>query len=37
MFYAQVIVQGFKIVLSADGQQVTYHTDRQGHVGTCPK
>jgi len=37
MFYAQVIVQGFRIVLSIDGQQVTYHTDRQGHVGTCPK
>jgi hypothetical protein len=35
-FYAQVIVQGYKIVLSVDGQQVEYHADRQGHVGTCP-
>jgi len=37
MFYAQVIVPGYRIVLSVEGQQVTYHTDRHGHVGTCPK
>ena len=37
MFYAQVIVQGYRIVLAAEGKQVVYHADRQGHVGTCPK
>lgn len=35
-FYAQVIVQGYRIILSAEGQQVVYHSDLQGHVGTCP-
>ena len=36
IFYAQVIVQGYRIVLAAEGQQVVYHSDLQGHVGTCP-
>jgi glucose/arabinose dehydrogenase len=37
MFYAQVIVQGYKIVLSAGGQQAEYHADRNGRVVTCGK
>ena len=37
MFYAQVIVQGYRIVLAAEGKQVVYHADRHEHVGTCPK
>ena len=36
MFYAQVIMQGYRIVLAAEGKQVEYHSDLQGHVGTCP-
>jgi len=35
MFYAQVIVQGYKIVLMASGQQVEYHADQKGRVVTC--
>jgi hypothetical protein len=35
MFYAQIIVQGYKIVLSADGQQAEYHSDQNGRVVTC--
>ena len=37
MFYAQIIVQGYKIILSAGGQQVEYHTDQNGRVVTCSK
>ena len=37
MFYAQVIVQGYKIVLSAGGAQTEYHTDQKGRVVTCNK
>ena len=37
MFYAQIIVQGYKIILSAGGQQVEYHADQKGRVVTCGK
>ena len=37
MFYAQVIVQGFKIVLAAGGAQTEYHADQKGRVVTCNK
>jgi hypothetical protein len=37
MFYAQIIVPGYKIMLSADGRQIEYHADRQGRVATCSK
>ena len=37
MFYAQVIVQGYRIVLAAEGKQVVYHADRHERVGACPK
>jgi hypothetical protein len=37
MFYAQVIVQGYKITLSAGGQQVEYHADQRGRIVTCSK
>jgi hypothetical protein len=37
MFYAQVIVQGYKIVLSAGDQQIEYHSDQSGRVVTCSK
>ncbi len=37
MFYAQVIVQGYKIVLSAGSQQIEYHSDQKGRVVTCSK
>ena len=33
--YAQVITPGFKIVLEADGQQYTYHTDQDSNVVLC--
>lgn len=35
MHYAQIIVQGYRIVLAAGGQQVEYHSDRRGNVVTC--
>jgi len=35
MFYAQIIVQGYKIVLSAGDAQTEYHADRKGRVVTC--
>jgi len=35
MFYAQVIVPGYRIVLSAEGKQVEYHADQRGRVVTC--
>ena len=35
MFYAQVIVQGYRIVLSAGGAQTEYHADQKGRVVTC--
>lgn len=37
MFYAQVIVQGYKIVLSVGDKQVEYHADRKGRVVMCSK
>ena len=37
MFYAQIIVQGYKITLSAGGQQVEYHADQRGRIVTCGK
>jgi hypothetical protein len=37
MFYAQVIVQGYKIVVTAGRDQVEYHSDSQGRVVTCGK
>ena len=37
MFYAQIIVEGYKIVLSAGGQQIEYHSDQKGRVVTCSK
>jgi len=37
MFYAQVIVQGYTIILSAGGQQVEYHADQRGRIVTCSK
>ena len=37
MFYAQIIVEGYKIILSAGGQQVEYHADQRGRVVTCSK
>ena len=35
MFYAQVIVQGYKIMLTAGGAQIEYHADQKGRVVTC--
>ena len=35
MFYAQVITLGYRIVLSAKGNQVEYHADKKGRVVTC--
>ena len=35
MFYAQVIVQGYTIVLSAGQARVEYHADKRGRVVTC--
>lgn len=35
MFYAQVIVQGYTIVLSAGQTQIEYHADKRGRVVTC--
>ncbi len=35
MFYAQVITLGYRIVLSAEGNQVEYHADTKGRVVTC--
>jgi hypothetical protein len=37
MFYAQIIVEGYKIMLSAGSQQVEYHGDQRGRVVTCSK
>jgi hypothetical protein len=37
MFYAQIIVQGYRIILSAGGQQIEYHADQRGRVVTCSK
>ena len=37
MFYAQVIVQGYTIMLAAGGQQVEYHADQRGRIVTCSK
>ena len=37
MFYAQIIVEGYKIILSAGGQPVEYHADQRGRVVTCSK
>ena len=37
MFYAQIIVEGYKIILSAGGQQVEYHADQRGRVVMCSK
>jgi hypothetical protein len=35
MFYAQVIVPGYRIVLAAGGQTAEYHADKKGRVVTC--
>ena len=35
MFYAQVIVQGYTIVLSAGQARVEYHADKRGRVVMC--
>ncbi len=35
MFYAQVITLGYRIVLSAEGNQVEYHADKKGRAVTC--
>ena len=35
MFYAQVIVPGYKIVLSVDGRLVEYHADQKGYGVAC--
>lgn len=35
MFYAQIIVQGYTLVLASGGQQVEYHADKKGRVVTC--
>jgi hypothetical protein len=37
MFYAQVIVEGYKIVLATGREQVEYHSDKRGRVVTCSK
>jgi hypothetical protein len=37
MMYAQVITQGYKIVLEAQGQQYEYHTNEQEHAVLCPR
>jgi hypothetical protein len=37
MFYAQVIVEGYKIVLAAGRDQVEYHSDKRGRVVSCSK
>jgi hypothetical protein len=37
MFYAQVIVEGYKIVLAAGRELVEYHSDKRGRVVTCSK
>ena len=33
--YAQVITPGFKIVLEADGQEYTYHSDQGSNAVLC--
>jgi hypothetical protein len=33
--YAQVLTPGFEIVLSADGETYTYHTDMDGAMVLC--
>jgi len=35
MFYAQVIVQGYTIVLSSGQARIEYHADKRGRVVTC--
>jgi hypothetical protein len=35
MFYAQVIVQGYTIMLSAGQARIEYHADKRGRVVTC--
>ena len=35
MMYAQVITPGYLMVLEADGQQYTYHTDQNTSVTLC--
>jgi hypothetical protein len=35
MFYAQVITPGYRIVLSAEGDQFEYHADKRGRAVTC--
>ena len=34
-FYAQIIVQGYTLVLASGGQQAEYHADKKGRVVTC--
>jgi len=35
MFYAQVIVQGYTIMLSAGQARIEYHADKRGRVVAC--
>jgi hypothetical protein len=37
MMYAQVITPGFLMILEAQGQQYTYHTDQKTNVVWCKK
>ncbi len=35
MMYAQVITPGFRMMLEAEGERYTYHTDRDNHFVLC--
>jgi hypothetical protein len=35
-FYAQVITPGYRIVVNVEGEEIVYHTDREGAIVRCP-
>jgi hypothetical protein len=35
MMYTQALVDGYRVVLDADGQELNYHTDNRGHFVYC--
>ncbi|MDP8904549.1 MAG: hypothetical protein M3N29_04430 [Chloroflexota bacterium] len=34
--YTQALVPGYRVVLAANGQELHFHADRQGHYVLCP-
>ena len=36
MQYTQGLVQGFRVLLRADGQMLDYHAAANGHLALCP-